>query len=189
MIHPPYRIPAAWTAAELENHPDFHQHFSQQDLQEIDSALHNCQQRNLQPSQITSSIFPLSTLRHKLEQWIDIVENGLGVIIINGLQTSRYSFDEQQLLCGIGAHLGITRPKSGMGEHIMTLQDEGYKLYTPNARGTNTHEKLDFHTDTCDMIAMLSLQNAANGGESNLVSAVAIYNELYQKSPELLKIL
>jgi hypothetical protein len=53
-------------------------------------------------------------------------------------------------------------------------------------RGTGP---LRWHTDRCDVIALLCARNAKAGGISKLASIVTIYNEIGRRRPDLLELL
>ncbi len=55
-----------------------------------------------------------------------------------------------------------------------------------DARIYQTSERQTFHTDSCDVVGLISLQRAKSGGESLLVSAVSIYNAFLDQRPDLL---
>lgn len=69
------------------------------------------------------------------------------------------------------------------------MRDAGYADNDPRARGPNTRKKLSFHTDRCDVIAFMCLNQAKSGGENEIVSSVALYNEILRRRPDLLKVL
>jgi hypothetical protein len=50
-----------------------------------------------------------------------------------------------------------------------------------------THERQTFHTDSCDIVSLLMLRPARSGGDSFLVSAGAVFNELRARRPSLLR--
>jgi alpha-ketoglutarate-dependent taurine dioxygenase len=49
-----------------------------------------------------------------------------------------------------------------------------------------TRERQTFHTDSCDIVGLLCLREARHGGDSLLVSALTVFNELRKRSPRLL---
>ena len=49
-----------------------------------------------------------------------------------------------------------------------------------------TNERQGYHTDSCDVVGLLCLQPAKEGGLSSLVSSVTLYNELRRRRPDLL---
>lgn len=52
-----------------------------------------------------------------------------------------------------------------------------------------TTDKQVFHSDIGDLIALMALQSAAEGGTSKLSSSGRIYNELAATRPDLIRIL
>ena len=62
-------------------------------------------------------------------------------------------------------------------------------LAYPNARIYQTTARQNFHTDSCDIVGLLCLQNARSGGLSALVSSVTIYNRLRAQRSDLARVL
>jgi hypothetical protein len=48
-----------------------------------------------------------------------------------------------------------------------------------------THRKLEYHTDSCDIVGLLCLKPAKAGGESFIVSSMTLYNEVCRRRPDL----
>ena len=64
----------------------------------------------------------------------------------------------------------------------------------PTARDANTRiyqtaERQSFHTDSADVVGLLCLREAMEGGDSLLVSAVTIFNRMLEARPDLAKLL
>ncbi len=86
---------------------------------------------------------------------------------------------------GIGAHLGSARCQNAAGHVLGHVCDLGRSSADPNVRIYQTRERQTFHTDSCDVVGLLSLREARAGGDSLLVSGSAIYNEMRRKRPDL----
>jgi hypothetical protein len=52
-----------------------------------------------------------------------------------------------------------------------------------------TKERQTFHTDSADVVGLLCLNEAREGGDSLLVSAVSMYNAMRRERPDLLALL
>ena len=65
------------------------------------------------------------------------------------------------------------------------VKDLGRSSADPSTRIYQTRERQTFHTDSCDVVGLLSLRTARSGGDSLLVSAGAIWNELRRDRPDL----
>jgi hypothetical protein len=59
----------------------------------------------------------------------------------------------------------------------------------PNVRIYQTRERQNYHTDSCDVVALLCLHPARSGGLSSLVSSVTIFNELRRRRPDWARVL
>ena len=66
------------------------------------------------------------------------------------------------------------------------MRNTGASSKAPNTRIYQTAERQSFHTDSADVVGLLCLQDAQEGGESLLVSAVSIYNRMLEERPDLL---
>ncbi len=86
---------------------------------------------------------------------------------------------------GIGAHLGSARSQNAAGHILGHVQDVGLHLTDPGVRIYQTNERQTFHTDSSDVVGLLCVETAASGGESLLVSAAAVYNEMLDRAPAL----
>jgi hypothetical protein len=87
---------------------------------------------------------------------------------------------------GIGTHLGMPLSQNSYGEMLGDVYDEGVKMGSGRVRGYRTNQQLLFHTDRCDIIGLLCMQQAQSGGLSSIVSSTAIYNEIARNHPEYL---
>jgi hypothetical protein len=56
----------------------------------------------------------------------------------------------------------------------------------PNDSIYQTSARQTFHTDSCDIVALLCLKTARSGGLSALVSSTTIFNEMRRRRPDLL---
>jgi hypothetical protein len=106
--------------------------------------------------------------------------------VIRGLDVGR--FDRRQCAAaflGVGAHLGNARPQNAKGHILGHVKDLGRSATDPTARLYQTHERQTFHTDSCDVVALMCLQPARAGGRSSLVSSVTLHNEMRGSRPDL----
>jgi len=179
-------LACAWNAKELTQNPDWIYVLSNQELSELNSALSHC--RNLPFQEITKQDFPLEMLQRVLkEKFLQQLEMGIGTVLIKGINSSNFSEIEMgKILWGLGLYLGTAVSQSVKGEVLHEVKDDGYQLGHPKARGTNTNCKLWFHNDTCDVAVLMCVRTAESGGESQIVSSVAIHNEMLAHYPDLL---
>ena len=117
----------------------------------------------------------------------DKLINGIGFEVIRGLPVQTYDQEmAAAIFCGVGAHLGSARSQNAQGHTLGYVRDIGADANDPNTRIYQTHDRQTFHTDSADIVGLLCLRDAREGGDSLLVSAEAIYNRMRAECPELL---
>jgi hypothetical protein len=121
---------------------------------------------------------------------LDATLNGRGFALLRGLPVERWSRLEAVIaFFGIGTHLGAARPQNAKGHALGHVKDLGLSSRDPNTRIYQTRERQTYHTDSCDVVALLCLRPAKSGGLSSLVSSVTIFNEMRRRRPDLAEVL
>lgn len=184
----PLEHPAVWRGDELLTRPDWEYELTSTDRDEIDRAL---QQVEFHPAeQFGPEDFPLPNLQRKLLAIQDSLENGCGATLVRGLDLLHHSINQcKQIFWGLMSHIGTPVSQSASGDKIFSVRDEGFHIGDRRARGPNTSKRLSFHTDRCDAITFLTIKQAKSGGENQLVSSMALYNEIGKRRPDLLEVL
>lgn len=176
---------AVWYGDDLLQRPDWQVTLSDGDIEELARAAEASQQVDLES--ITRESFVLPALGARLTAIGESLENGSGAVLIRGFPAERFSEDQARaIFWGLALHLGTPVSQSATGERIFHVRDEGFALDDPRARGPNTRKRLSFHTDRCDVIAFMCLRQAKSGGENDIVSSAALYNEVLRRRPDLL---
>jgi len=184
----PLRGPFAWRGSELEASREWVRPFSPPEIEEIEAALRDVRRRGLSLPSVTREDFPLPRLAAGLAAVGEELERGRGFVLLRGVPVERYTLDELRLIFwGIGAHLGTAVSQSKQGELMGEVKDVGVRLGQPTSRGYRSNEHLRFHTDRCDVVALLCVRKAKSGGLSRVVSSVAIHNEMLARRPDLLE--
>jgi hypothetical protein len=136
---------------------------------------------------MSASDFPLPTLAPRLGALRAELLQGRGFALLRRLPVERYSLAESAaLFMGIGAHVGHARSQNAMGHVLGHVRDLGLSSSDPNVRIYQTRERQTFHTDSCDVVGLLCLREAKKGGDSLLVSALTLFNEMRRTRPDLL---
>jgi len=188
---------AAWTGAALERSGDWIRTLDDRQRQEIDAALRESKRRTTTPFDFGKQDFPLDSTAALLADISDELENGRGAVRLRGIEVARYSEDDlRRIFWGLGCHLGTALYQNARSEIMGEVRDESSlaeKTYAPleagkivssRARARSTGP-LRWHTDRCDVIALLCVRNARAGGISKLASIVTVYNEILRRRPDL----
>jgi alpha-ketoglutarate-dependent taurine dioxygenase len=183
--------PANWRSEELYTNTDRWQYrINDSERKELDGALTHLKSMETHSKQINKADFPLPTLQKKLKAISDFVELDYGIFLLRGIAVNDYSIADLKLLyAGIGSHLGTAVAQSKEGELIGDVGDTGKKLKEKTGRGTTTKDALPFHTDRCDIVTLFCLKQSKKGGQSRVVSALAIYEKIKKTRPDLIELL
>jgi Taurine catabolism dioxygenase TauD, TfdA family len=186
----PIDDPSVWRGAALGQESTWMYRLTAEHLRDLDAAVGAVERRGLELADIDCHTFPLPSMQLLLECVARDVLRGRGFAVLRGLPVERASVREAELmLWGVSAHLGVGVSQNARGELIGHVRDEGLDPDTPNVRGYKTRAPLPFHCDSSDVVALLCRRAALSGGQSALVSAGAIYNEIVAHHPEYLGIL
>ena len=185
----PQRItgPAAWIGTEMAQNPDaWLVHLTPADIDDLEAAARHYLALDRDIGRITAGDFPLNSFSAHLQNLKTKLIHGNGVEVLRGLPIVRYSQQmAAAIFCGIGAHLGSARSQNAAGHILGHVRDTGVLASDPKTRIYQTAARQTFHTDSADVVGLLCLQQASQGGKSLLVSAVSIYNRMRAERPDL----
>jgi len=179
--------PACWTAADLDRDKSWIFPLGESDVAELDAHVAAMEKRGLGVMDITRDDVKLPQLASKLRAVRDEIIEGRGLALIRGVPVARYSRLQSAIaFWSIGLFVGDPVSQNAKGHLLGHVQDlGGTSLANPKNRGYQTHDGLPFHSDSCDVVALLCLHPSKSGGESTVVSSLAIYNEILRTRPEL----
>ena len=163
------------------------------ELDALDEALRHAETA---PPGLRARGFAITALRPLLDTLARELETGAGVVRLSGLPVGRYSHAQlRTLFWGFCVNLGTPLPQNPAGEFIGEVKDEGGAALSlengvPSARArSRSTGPLRFHTDKCDLLALLCASNGISGGVSRVVSTIAIQDEIGRRRPDLLAVL
>jgi len=182
--------PSAWYGPAMAGSSDWVEQLSDAEITEIEVATARLAENRIEIPSIRRDDFLLPALGFRLPGILKEVLDGRGFALLRGLPVERWTHREAAIaFCGLGAHLGCRRSQNAQGHVLGHVKDLGLSSSDPNVRIYQTHERQTYHTDSCDVVALLCLQSAKLGGLSSLVSSVTIFNEMRRRRPDLLKLL
>lgn len=168
-------------------------HFTPTDLAELERATADLAARGLGPLEFGRQDFPLPTLGPKLKHLLEDIEYGRGFVLLRGLDVANYGLDRLSVLYwGLGAHLGQVISQNSQGDLLGRVTDMesgryakgGY--YEEGVRGHRTNAFLAPHSDSADVVGLLCVRPAKEGGESWIASSISVYNRILAERPDLL---
>ncbi|MEK6844547.1 MAG: TauD/TfdA family dioxygenase [Nanoarchaeota archaeon] len=129
------------------------------------------------------------------EFYRDYLKEGPGFAIIKGLNPTEFSRNKQEAVyLGMCNILGKPLPQNAQGDIRYEVKDMG-KTMEAGGRYSETRQSGVLHTDSVqwdsppDILGLLCLHPAKNGGDSVVVSAHSVHNRLLQENSDLLNVL
>ena len=113
------------------------------------------------------------------------LERGRGLALVRGLPVARYGEEmTAAIFSGLGEALGIAVSQSYKGDRIGHVRDigEAGRYYTVGGA-------LEMHMDPVDVVGLLCLKKAVQGGESRIASSAAVHNAVLAERPDLVPVL
>jgi len=135
--------------------------------------------------------YPLVACAEAVAQWRRDVDFGRGFVLVRGLRADLYSHAlSSAIYYVLGLHMGDPIRQNEMGDlfdHVYATSDK--MMDDPTALSSKVRDKLVYHSDSSDIVALMCLHGAREGGLSCLVSGAEIYNEILRRRPDLAHLL
>ena len=188
VLPPRQEIPAAWLGPDLADHREpWIKTLSPDEVGELEDAMAGAVSRGTELASLAKESFVLPSLGPALCDLQQELVQGRGFALIRGLDVAKYTEREiAMLFFGLGSHIGHARSQNAAGDVLGHVRDLGAKGSDNNVRIYQTSERQTFHTDSCDVVGLICLQQARHGGASMLVSGMSLYNAFLARRPDLL---
>src|SRR5262245_7615004 len=135
--------------------------------------------------------FPLPSLSSLLVNVREDLLNGKGFILFKGFPAAEWGPHKTAVAyMGLGTYLGYFLSQNGRGHvlgHVKDVGDDPTQI--DKVRIYRTTARQFFHTDDGDLVGLLCVHRAAEGGESDLVSSHAVSNALLSEKPDVAEVL
>ena len=178
----PIDHPVAWTSNAIGGKEGLLRRLSGAEVAVLDELV--AATRHVPTTQITRRDFDHPLVAALMREVRTALLDGHGAIILAHPALDRSRLDDyERLYWGLGAHLGHGVAQSGNGDKIGYVHKDPDN---PAGRGYLGDQELRPHTDLHEIMALASVEVAAEGGRSGLVSSVALHNEILATRPDLL---
>ena len=185
--------PTVWVKEDYQDHPEkWIHHWTNDELADIERATSAFEALNLPLTEMSRERFELSpeltrylaSVRHDLLQ-------GKGFVLFRGLPVRKYTVLQCAIAyTGLGTHFGRAISQNGKGHILGHVKDLGndptqidkVRIYSTNARQF-------FHVDDSDLVGLLCMHRAKEGGESDIASSHHVFNVLQRDRPDVVKTL
>ncbi|KDR81867.1 hypothetical protein GALMADRAFT_59372 [Galerina marginata CBS 339.88] len=182
--------PIVWEGKDWKTEDQWVYRLNLEELKEIDDALRYFMSLNLGMGYVGRDNFPLPTLSQKLRGLANELYSGRGFFVLRTIPIDDYSRADLAIIyAGISSHVGSARGKQdGTGAVLAHIKDLTVSHASEKGGIGNsayTTDKQVFHTDVGDLIGLMALEVAAEGGTSRISSAGRVYNALASTRPDL----
>ena len=182
----PITGPAAWQGADFEGDSRWILRLSADEIAGLDAGLATLKATGRAYPDFTREDFPIGPLGKRLPGLADELENDRGFMLLRGLPVERYDdADLYALTYAIGLHLGTSVRQNPRGDLLGEVMNVG----DPKDKRTRVYETnlyLPYHSDPSDVVGLLCVRRAREGGLSSLVSAATVFNQILARYPHYL---
>jgi len=176
----------AWMGSQIQDDPRWIVRWNSEQIKELEAAADQFLSLGIPLENITPELFPLSKLPSFIDETLNELLLGRGFVMFRGLPIENWPIEKiAAIYMGLGRHMGSLRSSNGKGHLLGHVRDEGVKVES-GARFYQTNKKLDYHTDSADIVGLLCLKKAKEGGESFIASSMMLYNKMIERRPDLI---
>jgi len=182
----PIRSTSAWRPDDLGDISRLGQRLTNGQLAQLVRTAEGCMEAGICGEAVTRENFPLGNLEPDIQAWRDDVFSGRGFTLLQGLPVDRLPLETiETIYFGLGTYFGEAVSQSNLGDRLGHVTNIGDK--DRRERAYRNSRELTLHTDRCDVVGMLCIRKAHEGGISGYTSAHAIYNAMHEERPDLLE--
>ncbi|OCK99320.1 taurine catabolism dioxygenase TauD [Cenococcum geophilum 1.58] len=184
--------PTVWKAEEYINNPERWTHpFSEDEIAEISQTADKFLADAMPLTGISKNNFPLPNFSRFLGSMRAELLNGKGFILFKGLPVAAWGLRKSAVAyMGLGTYLGYFVSQNGRGHvlgHVKDLGEDATQIDKVRIYRTNARQY--FHADDSDVVGLLCVAKALEGGESDIVSSHHVWNTLQQEHPDVAELL
>jgi len=184
--------PTVWKAEDYCNNPERWTHiFSDEEIAELGKAADDFISSKRTLTGITKSAFPLPTLSPLFAAIRKELLNGKGFILFKGIPVREWGLEKSAVAyMGMGTYFGHFTSQNRHGHVLGHVKDLGEDPTQPDkVRIYRTNAKQYFHTDGTDLVGLLCIAKALEGGESDIASTHHVFNTLQREHPDVVRTL
>ncbi|ETN39273.1 uncharacterized protein HMPREF1541_05496 [Cyphellophora europaea CBS 101466] len=188
----PTTAPTYWEAPDYAGNPSLWQHpLSSEELASLSAAADDFMAQDLPLTAISPANFRLTQpFKEALASMRNELLNGKGFLLYKGFPVNDWGVHKSGVAYfGLGSHLGLPVSQNGKGHILGHVKDLGDDAGAEETRIYRTTARQFFHADECDIVGLLCLARAMEGGESDISSSHRVWNVLQQERPDVAELL
>ncbi|KUJ24089.1 Clavaminate synthase-like protein [Mollisia scopiformis] len=180
--------PTVWKAEDYTSNPERWVHvFSSEEIDELSATADKFLADKTPLTGISQDTFALPRLSVLLKSIRAEILNGKGFILFKGFPVEKWGNHKSAVAyMGLGTYLGYFVSQNGRGHvlgHVKDLGDDPKQI--DKVRIYRTNARQFFHADDSDIVGLLCIARALEGGESDIVSSHHVWNTLQRERPDV----
>ncbi|RQM06920.1 hypothetical protein DH86_00000059 [Scytalidium sp. 3C] len=180
--------PTLWKAEDYKNNPERWVHaFSAEEIAELSDVADKFIADNIPLTGISQDNFKLPKLSVLLSAIRNEILNGKGFILFKGFPVEKWGNHKSAVAyMGLGTYLGYFVSQNSRGHvlgHVKDLGEDSTQI--DKVRIYRTNARQFFHADDSDIVGLLCIARALEGGESDIVSSHHVWNVLQKERPDV----
>ncbi|KAF5875374.1 putative taurine catabolism dioxygenase protein [Botrytis fragariae] len=177
-----------WKAEDYINNPERWVHvFNEEEIAELSAVADKFIADQIPLTGISQDTFRLSKLSTLLASIRTETLNGKGFILFKGFPVEKWGNHKSAVAyMGLGTYLGYFVSQNGRGHvlgHVKDLGEDSTQI--DKVRIYRTNARQFFHADDSDIVGLLCIARALEGGESDIVSSHHVWNTLQKERPDV----
>jgi hypothetical protein len=181
---------AAWRGRDLQDSAEWLVELADSHVAELVAVADRLLARGIALADIRIDDVALPSLGPVLDDVLTELIDGRGFVLLRGLPVESLTPAQTEVaFWAIGVHLGIPIPQNDAGDLLVHVRDDGLDFSNPTVRAYQTRQRLDYHSDSSDIVGLLCRHPAKIGGVSTIVSATAVHDEVERTRPDLAELL
>ncbi|MFN9925432.1 MAG: TauD/TfdA family dioxygenase [Phenylobacterium sp.] len=177
---------SAWRGADFSDPHLWIETLGADIIEAFEATMSAAQDKGLPLDDLTLRDVEMTARVPALQRWRDTLTHGRGFLVLRGVPVDRWDLDTQKLFMRVlGLQFGRLGYQNPQGDVIGEVRDTGADKRDPFARLYATAGEFRFHCDASDLVGLLCVRPAAEGGQSKVASSVTVYNELLRRRPDL----
>ncbi|KAL2022384.1 hypothetical protein VTK56DRAFT_5451 [Thermocarpiscus australiensis] len=184
--------PTVWKREDFIDSPDRWVHpFTDEEIQELSDTADAFIASGTPLTGISKDNFPLPKLGKLLTELREDLLNGKGFVLFKRFPADLWGpLKTAVAYMGLGTYLGYFISQNGRGHvlgHVKDVGDDPTQIHA--VRIYRTAARQFFHADDGDIVGLLCVHRAQEGGESDIVSVHRVWNVLQREHPDVAELL
>lgn len=180
--------PMAWVGSDFASKEDLAFDLSSRNVAALEAVLEATRAKDRDA--ITREDASHPDLDADLARLYDELMRGKGLAVVRGFPVEQHPIEDlERIYWAFCTHLGYLVSNNSFGHRMVRVQEEVLPNGVQPARGTKSRAELAMHNDAADILSLLCVHPAAEGGDSQFASGPAAHNTILATRPQLLPIL